>query len=186
MDFKKDTNKVYSILEKKVISDRSKVLSQKTKEGMAKAKREGRVMGRPSQLSSRDVREILSLIDTGISYSKIAIQYGISKMMVSKIKQEGISRCEMIDRARKYKEAPLALEEDNQTFLQLNTYADRLKSLLKTKHNVDLTINDCYLLLYEVLTESVKPDPSHNNFWEYNPPQAYVELTTHILNKQKN
>lgn len=85
-------------IQKDFILINRKQLKKRTKEGLRKAKLAGKQIGRPHSLTSDQVRGILQMLDCGSSYREVAKKYLISHTTVAKIKQDGVSRCDSIDK----------------------------------------------------------------------------------------
>lgn len=56
-----------------------KMISERTKAGMARARAQGKHVGRPRRLSEKEIREMLRLIKEGVPKKRIAERLGISR-----------------------------------------------------------------------------------------------------------
>ena len=61
------------------------LLVERTQSGLARAKAEGKVLGRPTKTTARDQAKIVGLHSTGLSLAVIARQFGIGKATVHAI-----------------------------------------------------------------------------------------------------
>ena len=166
----KDIQKDYILINRKQLRER-------TKAGIKKAQLEGKHIGRPQTFTAKQVRDILTLLGSGSSYREVASRYGVSHTAIAKIKKDGLDRCAIIDRQHGIKKVVLDTEEA-EVLLNLDVYTQRLQTLLEKKHGVKLTVNDCYLLVNEMLEREVNFEDV-NNPYVYNPPSSYIELTSH-------
>lgn len=57
-----------------------KMFSERIKEGMTRAKAQGKHVGRPRKLSEKELREALKLIEMGVPKKRVAEMLGISKL----------------------------------------------------------------------------------------------------------
>jgi DNA invertase Pin-like site-specific DNA recombinase len=62
------------------------LISERTKAGMAVAKREGRPVGRPPRLSQNQKAEIRSSLSKGVAPSRLAERYGVSRTTIIRTK----------------------------------------------------------------------------------------------------
>jgi DNA invertase Pin-like site-specific DNA recombinase len=61
------------------------LLVERTQAGLARAKREGKELGRPRKTTDAQRAEIISKHQAGISISELARQYGISRLSIARI-----------------------------------------------------------------------------------------------------
>ena len=67
------------------------LISERTKAGLERARREGKKVGRRFKLSRREVRELVKLYEEGVPVARIARRLGISRQSVyNYLKREGI------------------------------------------------------------------------------------------------
>lgn len=158
-------------------------LSKRTREGLERAKQQGKHIGRPHHFTVGEIRDILTKLDLGNSYRAIASEYGVSHTTIAKIKKEGLTRCDSIDRQCGIQKK-LVNTEEAEVLLNLNLYTQCLKTLLKEKHGIKLTVNACYQLVKEMLGS--KLEDRHHNPYEYTPPTSYIELTSHVMRLRGN
>ena len=59
-----------------------KMISERTKAGLARARAQGKHVGRPHKLSRREVRELLRLHEEGVPVRRIAERLGVSRSTV--------------------------------------------------------------------------------------------------------
>ena len=62
------------------------LLIERTNAGIARAKAEGKAMGRPSALSDKQRAEVLKHLSEGVSVAAIAKQYGTSRQTIMRIR----------------------------------------------------------------------------------------------------
>jgi putative DNA-invertase from lambdoid prophage Rac len=62
------------------------LLIERTNSGIARAKAEGKAMGRPSALSSQQRSEVLQCLGKGVSVAAIARQYGTSRQTIMRVR----------------------------------------------------------------------------------------------------
>ncbi|MFM0394249.1 recombinase family protein [Paraburkholderia phytofirmans] len=62
------------------------LLIERTNAGIARAKAEGKVMGRPSALSGEQRAEVVQRLDAGESVAAVAKQYGTSRQTIMRIR----------------------------------------------------------------------------------------------------
>jgi putative DNA-invertase from lambdoid prophage Rac len=62
------------------------LLIERTNAGIARAKAEGKAMGRPSALSDRHRAEVLQKLNEGVSVASIAKEYGTSRQTIMRIR----------------------------------------------------------------------------------------------------
>ncbi len=60
------------------------MISERTKAGLERAKREGKHVGRPPKLSAKEQKKIMELYSMGVPISRIASQLGVSRSTVKR------------------------------------------------------------------------------------------------------
>ena len=60
------------------------MISERTKAGLERAKREGKHVGRPQKLSAKEQKKIMELYSMGVPISRIASQLGVSRSTVKR------------------------------------------------------------------------------------------------------
>jgi putative DNA-invertase from lambdoid prophage Rac len=61
------------------------LLVERTQAGLARAKKEGKTLGRPAKTSEAQRKEILAKHQTGTTISELARQYGVSRLSIARI-----------------------------------------------------------------------------------------------------
>lgn len=56
-----------------------KLISERVKAGMEKAKAQGKHVGRPRKLSAEDIKKAQKLLDQGVPVSRVAARFGVSR-----------------------------------------------------------------------------------------------------------
>lgn len=70
-----------------------KMISERTRAGMVRAKAQGKHVGHPYRLSQREVRELVKLYEEGVPVKRIAKRLGVSRATVYRyLNRLGISR----------------------------------------------------------------------------------------------
>jgi hypothetical protein len=80
---------------------------------------------------------------------------------------------------------PQPQDNSNQHLLYMMVYARKLQNRLYAKYNLDLSVNDCYTLIKDIMNI---PKKQEYEYFEYAPTEdtGYVELTSHAVhNKQR-
>lgn len=182
---------------KYLVIDR-KQLGQTIKRNLAPLKEKG-LLGRPFKLTEIMVTDILEMLEQGIPYSKISQKHNISKTIVCRIKQKGVSLIDQIRKKNKdpvenqYAPTPLTPANNdaikkNQLIVDINEYAEKLQRRLKNNHNIYLKLTDCLQTMIVVLNEDDEDTPIKNEV-KYDYPNFhrndYIELTSHTWPKQK-
>lgn len=153
-----------------------------TRRGMVRAKKEGRLLGRPCTFTSEQVLEILSLLDDGYSYRDVASRYGVSHTAIAQIKKDGLEKISRIDLQHGKKKR--TLNNDNpEVLLDIPLYTKRLQDVLENNHNIKLTTKECYILITKILDPDRKEKEKRSKY-EYSPPSPYIELTSHVWSNQ--
>jgi len=65
------------------------LLVERTQAGLARAKAEGKVLGRPSKTTPEQRRQVLARLGTGESVSAVARDYGVSRASIISIRNAG-------------------------------------------------------------------------------------------------
>jgi len=60
------------------------MISERTKAGLERAKREGKHVGRPPKLSAKEQKKIMELYSLGVPIARIARQLGVSRSTVKR------------------------------------------------------------------------------------------------------
>lgn len=62
-----------------------KMISERTKAGLARARAQGKHIGRPHRLSEKEVREVLRLVREGVPKRRIAEKLGVSRVTIYRL-----------------------------------------------------------------------------------------------------
>jgi putative DNA-invertase from lambdoid prophage Rac len=65
------------------------LLIERTQSGLARAKADGKVLGRPSALTSEQQQDVLSSRAQGVSLGVLAKRYGVSRSSIQRVEQRG-------------------------------------------------------------------------------------------------
>lgn len=65
------------------------LLVERTQAGLARAKKEGKTLGRPTKTSEAQRKEILAAHKAGTTISALAKQYGVSRLSIARIAKPG-------------------------------------------------------------------------------------------------
>ena len=162
----KELGKEYVLIKRNEISER-------TRQGMLKAKKAGKQIGRLPSFTSSQIKDILALIDQGLSYREIAKKYEVSATTINKIKKGLITS----------KPEPLTVKEPEYSEQTISEYTARLKQELEHR-NIILDKTECGKIIENILRLNINVNTEYN-FYEYSPQNSYVELTLHGLYKKK-
>lgn len=70
------------------------LLIERTKSGVDRARAAGKVFGRPSKLTGRQKRSILTDLGAGVSVSALARKYDVARSTINKVKQDAALQTE--------------------------------------------------------------------------------------------